>query len=384
LDREKLEGIPGVARISELYPLQLRYADAARKRDAGDAAPAGSGGGRGPGRGPGQGLGPGRRGRQDFRNALVLGAEWLPRFRFVEGTWEEANEAVFSRKACVIAAMLANAGTNALHKGDVLRLESGGGRGGPATVHELEIAGVVDLNWHMVTSRGLVRGLNGAPPMTDGPAFVSLETANALDPRPFLATVPMTHLWVDCDPDFVAEKGVFPAGREIEARIADALGNPVECTVRLHARDEIADGTLAHGDDAIGQAARVPFAFLAILSLGFAAMLVADADAAKRELAVLRAVGATQGQLAWRLARGALRSALAGMAAGVPCGTLCGWLFAVKTAAIWPGMPHPLAVPWRVVAEGACGSLAFVLAVAVPVSAHLVAKARKAGFWSGR
>ena len=87
--------------------------------------------------------------------------------------------------------------------------------------------------------------------------------------------------------------------------------------MRLHARDEIADGTLAHGSDLIGQAARVPFVFLAILSIGFVAMLVADADAARRELAVLRAVGATRSQLAWRLARGALRTALAGIAVGL-------------------------------------------------------------------
>ena len=357
-DRPKVDGLPGVRRISELYPLQLAFEPEIEMKMPG---------GRG---GPGGG-------RRMLRNALFLGAEWLPRFRFLEGTWEEADAALRdpARHACVIAEMVSNA--HGLHRGDTLRVASGGR--GPKRVYELEIAGVVDLNWHMVTSRGLVRGLNGSPVMTDGPAFVSLETANWLDPRPFLATVNLTHLWVEYEPAFLAEKGVFPAGREVEREIAAALGDPVEATVRLHARDEIADGTLAHGSDLIGQAARVPFVFLAILSIGFVAMLVADADAARRELAVLRAVGATRSQLAWRLARGALRTALAGIAVGLPGGALCGWWVSRSTGAMWPGFPHHFAAPWRVLAEGAAGSLVFVLLVAVPASLLLVARARRAG-----
>jgi len=360
LERPKVDGLPGVRRISELYPLQLAFEPEIEMRMPG-------------GRG-----GPGPGGRRPLRNALVLGAEWLPRFRFLEGTWEEADAALRdpSRHACVIAEMVSRA--HGLHKGDALRVSSGGGRG-PKRVSELEVVGVVDLNWHMVTSRGLVRGLNGAPVMTDGPAFVSLETANWLDPRPFLASVNLTHLWVEYEPAFLAEKGVFPAGREVEKAIADALGDPVEATVRLHARDEIADGTLAHGSDVIGQAARVPYVFLAILSIGFVAMLVADADAARRELAVLRAVGATRGQLAWRLARGALRTALAGIVVAVPGGALCGWWVSRSTGSMWPGFPHHFAAPWRILAEGAAGSLVFVLLVAVPTAILLVDRARRAG-----
>ena len=360
LERPKVDGLPGVRRISELYPLQLAFEPEIEMRMPG-------------GRG-----GPGPGGRKALRNVLALGAEWLPRFRFLEGTWEEADAALRdpARHACVIAEMVSRA--HGLHRGDTLRVASGGGRG-PKRVYELEVAGVVDLNWHMVTSRGLVRGLNGSPVMTDGPAFVSIETANWLDPRPFLASVNLTHLWVEYEPAFLAEKGVFPAGREVEREIAAALGDPVEATVRLHARDEIADGTLAHGSDVIGQAARVPFVFLAILSIGFVAMLVADADAARRELAVLRAVGATQSQLAWRLARGALRTALAGIVVAVPGGALCGWWVSRSTGSMWPGFPHHFAAPWRVLAEGAAGSLVFVLLVAVPASLLLVARARRAG-----
>ncbi len=384
LARPELDELPGVRRISELYPLQLAFDPPVQMRPPGGGGKSGKGekntsqkaesdsGAKAASFAPGRlgGGGP------MLRNALFLGAEWLPRFKFVEGTWEEASNAVFSGRACVVASMLARA--HGLHKGDRLRVSSGGGRG-PKTIHEIPIAGVVDLNWHMVTSRGLVRGLNGSPPMTDGPAFVSLDTANSLDPRPFLASVPITHLWVEYDPEFLRENGVFGAGRKVEASIDEALGHPVECTVRLHSRDEIADGTLAHGSDVIGQAARVPFIFLAVLSLGFVAMLAADADACKSELAVLRAIGATRAQLAARLSSGAIRAALRGMAFGIPGGVACGWLFTIKTASIWPGLPHPLVVPWQLVAEGAVGSIAFALAVAVPTGLLLVSRVRRAG-----
>jgi hypothetical protein len=225
----------------------------------------------------------------------------------------------------------------------------------------------------MVTSRGLVRGLNGAPPMTDGPVFVSLDTIESLDARP-AAMVRMTHLWVEYEKAFLATHGVFPAGRRIERAIAAALGHPADSTVRLHARDEIADGTLARGTSVIGQAARVPFVFLAILAVGFIAMLVAEADAGKRELAVLRTVGATRWQLAGRLAARALRTALAGIAAGLPLGAAAGWFFAVGTARHWPGMPNYFVVPWRLIAEGAAGAVFFALLVAVPTALALISR----------
>jgi len=229
---------------------------------------------------------------------------------------------------------------------------------------------VVDLNWHMVTSRGLVRGLNGASPMTDGPVFCSFDTLESLDFRP-APMVKMTHLWVEYESAFLKEHGVFPAGRLIEQEIVRRLGNPESSTIRLHARDEIADGTLAHGSDLIGQAARIPFVFLAILAIGFVAMLVAEADARKREFAILRAVGATRGQIAARLCRSALRTAAIGILIGLPVGSFAGWLVAIKTASVWPGMPHWFVVPWQFIFEGAVGAIVFALIFAVPAAVRL-------------
>ena len=369
-DIEKLRELPGVARISELVPLQITLDPEEEMAMPGRRAAAVSEGGGAP---AGRGGGP----RKMYRNALFLAAEWLPKFKFLEGTWEEAQQAIASSDACVITEMMSRARN--LHKGDKLSIVLPG-RGERQTT-ALPIAAVVDLNWHMVTSRGLVRGLNGAPVMTDGAVFVSFDTIESLDARPASMTK-MTHLWVDYKPEFLKEKGVFPAGRDVEKSIAQALNlassqsaAQTHSTVRLHARDEIADGTLAHGSDVIGQAARVPFVFLAILSLGFLAMLVADADAARREFAVLRAVGATRTQLAARLARGALATAGRGILYGLPLGALAGWLFTLKTGN-WPGLPHYFVVPVQVVAEGTLGALVFVLLVAVPTAVVLVARRR--------
>lgn len=357
-DIEKLRGIPGVKRISELMPLQLNF-DPEEPMDV----PGGRGGRSG------------RGGARPCRNALFLAAEWLPGFKFLEGSWDEATNAIFRTDACVITEMMSRARN--LHVGDRLRVSVGGR--GPRTPVELPVAGVVDLNWHMVTSRGLVRGMNRAPVMTDGPVFVSFDTLESLDARP-APHVKMTHLWVEYEPGFLKEKGVFPAGREVERAIAHALGldpsNPDNASiVRLHARDEIADGTLAHGSDLIGQAARVPFVFLAILAIGFIAMLVADADASRREFAVLRAVGATRGQLTARLAGGALRTAVWGMLFGFPVGALAGWLFSLGTGAAWPGLPHYFVVPVRVVLEGAAGAVLFAMAFALPSAYAIVRRA---------
>lgn len=338
-DIEKLRGIEGVKRISELLPLQVWTREppppTQQERRRGGERTASA------------------------PNALFLAAEWLPEFRFLEGTHESAAKGI-SDGGVVITEMMSRA--YGLHVGDALL--------------GLPVVGVVDLNWHMVTSRGLVRGMNRMPVMTDGPVFASFDTVESLDPRP-AALVRMTHLWVEYEDGFAAKSGgVFAAGRRIEAEIARRLSNPDTATIRLHARDEIADGTLAHGSDLIGAAARVPFVFLFILSIGFIAMLVAEADARRREFAVLRAVGATRAQLARRLADSALRTALCGIVIAIPLGALAGWLFSIKTAAIWPGMPHWFVVPWRIILEGAAGAIAFALLFAIPTALKQVEKVK--------
>ena len=357
-DIERLRDLKGVKRIGELQPLQVNLLPLEELK--------GFGGGRGGRMGPP---------RKMYRNALLLASAWLPDFRFSAGDRESAEKALAAGDNCVITEMMARARNLGL--GDEMKVDAGRG-----LEIALKVVGIVDLNWHMVTSRGLVRGMNRMPVNTDGPVFVSFDTLAACDMRP-QEFVKMTHVWLDYEPEFLAERGVFAAGREVEREIVEALdgawsedaeGDVRGNTVRLHARDEISDGTLAHGADLVGAMARVPFVFLAVISLGFVAMLVASFESRRREFAVMHAVGATRLQLARVLVGEALRVAFAAMAVGFAGGALVGWLCTAGTRAAmanW-GLPATFAVPVATIAEGALGAVAFALLVAIPSALAIV------------
>ena len=375
-DIEKLRALPGVKWIGELQPLQVNFDPLEEMRGFGE--------GKGQ-NGKGRSLEGERRG--GYRNALLLASERLPAFRFVQGERGAAEKAIADGDACVITEMMARA--RRLRLGDSLRLDCGRGH-----KMSLTVVGIVDLNWHMVTSRGLLRGMNRMPVNTDGPVFVSFDTLAACDARP-QEFVKMTHLWLDFDPAFLAEHGVFPAGRIVEREIVDALdgawvegegGEVLGNTVRLHARDEISDGTLSHGADLVGAMERVPFVFLAVISFGFVAMLVASADSRRREFVVMRAVGATRMQLARVLVGEALRVVAWAVGAGLPGGALVGWLCTAGTRAAmanW-GLPPSFVLPAGLCLEGALGALSFALLVAVPTSLALVAhEHEKRRNWAG-
>jgi len=359
-DIEHLRNLKGVKRIGELQPLQVNLLPLEELKGFG------GGGGRG-----GRGGPP----RKAYRNALLLASAWLPDFRFSQGDRESAEKALAEGDNCVVTEMMAHARN--LKLGDELKVDAGRG-----LEIALKVVGVVDLNWHMVTSRALVRGMNRMPVNTDGPVFVSFDTLAACDMRP-QEFVKMTHVWLDYEPEFLAANGVFPAGRIVEREIVEALGGAWSedsegeirgNAVRLHSRDEIADGTLAHGSDLVGAMARVPFIFLAVISLGFVAMLVASFESRRREFVVLRAVGATRFQLAKVLVGEALAVAVAGVALGLFGGALVGWLCTAGTRAAmsnW-GLPATFAVPLGVIAEGALGAIVFALLVAVPTALAIV------------
>ena len=350
-DIEKVQsGVKGVRKIHELAPLQVNLEPLEELSSRGPASPVSR--------------------LKSYRNALLLGSDWLPDFKFVSGERSAAEKAIREGDNCIITAMMARA--RKLKLGDELKLDCGRG-----LKMALKIVGIVDLNWHMVTSRGLVRGLNRMPVNTDGPVFVSFDTVEACDLRP-APMVKMTHLWLDYEPEFLAAHGAFEAGRIVEREIVEALGMMTEeieeNAVRLHSRDEVADGTFAHGDEIVGAMARVPFIFILVISLGFVAMLVASADSRKREFTVLRAVGATRGQLARVLIGEALKIALWGVVIGLVGGALVGWLATSGTRAAmanW-GIPPNFAVPYLPIAKGALGAIVFALVVAVPTSLALV------------
>lgn len=351
-DIEKVQsGVKGVRKIHELAPLQVNLEPLEEL--------------------PSRGSSPVSR-LKAYRNALLLGSDWLPGFRFVAGERSSAEKAINSGDNCIITAMMARA--RKLKLGDDLKLDCGRG-----LKMALKIVGIVDLNWHMVTSRGLVRGLNRMPVNTDGPVFVSFDTVEACDMRP-APMVKMTHLWLDYEPEFLKAHGAFEAGRIVEREIVEALGLMTEeieeNAVRLHSRDEVADGTFAHGDEIVGAMARVPFVFILVISIGFVAMLVASFDSRKREFRVLRAVGATKGQLARVLVGEALKVALWGVVIGLLGGALIGWLATSGTRAAmanW-GIPPNFAVPYLPIVKGAFGAILFALIVSVPTAFGIISR----------
>ena len=378
-DIEKLQDIPGVRKIAELQPLQVNLDPLEELASFGEEKVEKKGGGGQRKESSFKG-GFGGRGKQ-YRNALLLASDWLPDFKIsalqLQTSTSTLAEALQQGDNCVITEMMARA--RGLKVGDDLKLDCGRGH-----KMALKIVGIVDLNWHMVTSRGLVRGLNRMPSNTDGPVFVSFDTLAACDARP-QEFVHMTHLWLSYKPEFLAEHGVFQAGRLVEKAIVESLGGAYRedkdgevhgNTVRLHSRDEVSDGTLAHGNQIVGAMARVPFIFLAVISLGFIAMLVASADARRREFTVLHAVGATKTHLAFKLVREALKISLWGVALGAAGGALAGWLFTAGTRAAmanW-GLPASFDFPVVLILEGALGALVFALVIAVPASLVIISR----------
>jgi len=360
-DIGKLKNVEGVKRISELQPLQVNIMPLEELKEQ---------------RG---GRGPGAQRMKQYRNALLLASEWMPDFEG-PGSGEKLSAALRENDTCVITKMMARA--RGLETGGFLELDCGRGH-----LMKLKIVGTVDLNWHMVTSRGLLRGLGRMPVNTDGPVFTSFDTLAAADARP-QEFVTMTHLWLDFEPEFLASNGVFGAGRKVERGITEALGGAWlktkagdvrGNTVRLHSRDEVSDGTLAHGSDLIGSMARVPFIFIAVVSLGFIAMIAASADARKKEFAAFRAVGATRWQIAGVLAGEALSVALKGILYGTAAGSAAGWLFTFTTRSAmsnW-GIPPSFAFPFAAIAAGAGVCVLSSLAVAVPAAACTVFRRRE-------
>ncbi|MDX9868699.1 MAG: ABC transporter permease, partial [Kiritimatiellia bacterium] len=297
-------------------------------------------------------------------NVLLFGAEPhaafggdrpLAPFRFVAGEPRQAAADLARGDACLITLMFAR--ETGLRKGETLRIVTrphpGRGRGGPDAARpetvSLAIAGVVDLNWHLVTSRAQMRGRHGMPGGTMGPVFVSEETARRWSGN----TETTRFLWLNLSEAYRA-MDPLAAGQRLEAGIRKTLAVGSGSTVRVHHRDEIADGTIAHSADLIGDMARAPFWSLIVLSTGMATLLIASFHASAREIAVLRAIGMTRGQLGRLLLAEALLTGVCGIALSLVSGLCIGWTFTGWTRAWMPfgGLPIALEIPWTTLFRG--------------------------------
>ena len=322
-----------------------------------------------------------------FSNVLLFGVEPLAAFggeqpladfRFTAGNRREAARALQAGGACLITRMFAR--SSGLGVGDTLTLQvpRGGRRGaaapGPAGAPlpaAWRIAGVVDLNWHLVTSRANLRGRRGMPSGTQGPVFVSEADARRMTGNADVTT----HLWANLSEAYRA-LGALPAGQRLEAGIRQTLAVDAANTIRVHHRDEIEDGMIAHGNQLIGDMARAPFWSLIVLATGMVTLLVAAVRASARELAVMRMVGMTRGQLGRLLLGEALVTALGGVLLSLLSGLCIGWTFTGWTRAWMPfgGLPLTLSIPWPTILRGAGFALALCLAVSLPPIIWLVGR----------
>ena len=321
-----------------------------------------------------------------FANVLLFGVDPqaafggehpLAPFRFTTGDRHAAAAALQAGGACIITRMFAR--SSGLGVGDRLTLQTAPGHGHgardggapDAAIEAFRIVGVADLNWHLVTSRANLRGRNGMPPGTQGPVFVSEAEARRLTgnrDRTFF-------LWANLSAGYRG-LGALPAGQRLEAGIRRALAVGADNTIRVHHRDEIADGTLAHGNQLIGDMARAPFWSLIVLASGIVTLLIASARASARELAVMRMVGMTRGQLGRLLLGEAAVTALGGIVLSLLSGLCIGWTFTGWTRAWMPfgGLPLTLSIPWGVILRGAGFAFTLCLAMAVPPIVWIVGR----------
>ena len=131
--------------------------------------------------------------------------------------------------------------------------------------------------------------------------------------------------------------------------------------MRLHHRDEIEDGTIAHGNTLIGDMARAPFWSLLVLTTGIITLLIASFQASAKEIAVMRAIGMTRGQLSRMLFGEAVLTGICGIVLSLLSGFCIGWTFTGWTRAwmMFGGLPISLSVPWLIILKGV--GFAFVL-----------------------
>jgi len=251
-----------------------------------------------------------------------------------------------------------------------------GGMGGPVRTESFKIVGVADVNWHLVTSRAQLRGRNGMPGGTMGPVFVSEEVARRLSGNADTTCF----FWLNLSERY-RKMGALPAGQLLEAEIRKTIEIDDANTVRVHHRDEIEDGTIAHGAQLIGDMARAPFWSLLVLSTGIITLLIASFQASAKEIAVMRAVGMTRSQLGRMLLGEALIVGLCGIALSLVSGFCIGWTFTGWTRAwmMFGGLPVSLSIPWLIILQGVGFAFALCVVMAVPPIVWLVRKQDESG-----
>lgn len=299
-------------------------------------------------------------------NVLMLGTDMV---RFFGEEWANRQP-----NLCMITAMMSR--HTGLKPGDRFRVIRKRKQGDVVEL-SLTVGGVVDMNWHLISSRGRLRGRNGTPSGTLGPVFLPIETAHKWDPSHTEGT---SFMWVNLAESLEGAE-LYAYSDRVEAKIQtiadqsrfqkedkgrDRSASRSACNVQIHLRNEISEGTLIHSDDLVGALAQIPFWSLALLSIGFISMLTATVRMMKNELMIMRAVGMTQSQFFRLLMSQALLTTLCAVLLSLLSGVCVGWSFTALTRASmsFGGLPATLSIPWMNVIEGIIFALVCTLVIA--------------------
>ena len=299
-------------------------------------------------------------------NILLFGADAIKTFggdkpmapfKFVEGTPDSAVKSMAEGKGCVIVAMLSRMGN--LHLGDKIIFGD----------KEFEVAGVVDLNWHMVTSRGLVRtsfGNEGAKDRSFQGRTASMAFVDEKVVRKMTGNIDRTYfLWVDMTKELRSLGGLQAAAR-LDSELRAAVKSDGDSAIRVHHRDEIADGTLSHGNDILGTMARIPFWSLIVTSTSIVALLIASVNGSRHEFDVMRAIGMTRQQVCRLIFGEALLVTLCSVVLSLISGILIGWSFTgLSRWMLSAGLAVKLIVPWAVIFKGIIFAVALCAIMAI-------------------
>lgn len=288
-------------------------------------------------------------------NVLLINLRTLPK----NLSYTEGGADGFTSKDCIVPEMFARQGN--LSIGDTLTIRRPA-RDGSISEHSWTIKGIVDLNWHLFTARSGLRGRSGAPFGTLAPVLIcdSSFSAPAFTPNP-----PFAWFNLEAGMKFNSVERVF---KEIVSNLRKNQqpekvrpGEPGpggimrgETRLTLQQRDEIADGTMAHGTQLVGELARIPFYALVFLTIGITAVVQANIQSRTEEFALLRRIGMTRRCLLKLLLGEVLLLLISGTIMSLLFGLGIGWVFTAWTRAwmVFGGLPVVLRVPWMQLGEG--------------------------------
>jgi putative ABC transport system permease protein len=286
------------------------------------------------------------------------GADPLCPFKFTKGNAPEAANRLAQGNACIVPRMFTD--QTGLGMGDTISIRVSRSDTSEENV-ALEIVGVVDINWHLITARSRLRGQDGNTFYTMAPAFISFEQARAISSH----GQPIRFCWLNLTPDHQV-RPPQDVTRELQQSLRKLrLGRDLEIKVSL--RDDVTSGTIRHANDILRAMARIPLWSLGILILGVVNTIVASLCTRRYEFGVLRAMGATRFLLVRLVMAEGLMIGLAAILFSLLFGIGTGWSSTGLTRGrmAFGGLPVTFQIPWTPVLTGLGITLALCLLAAL-------------------